>query len=430
MEPSFNLGNKFNYDKEVSLKIELDKTCYSKGELITGTLILTPKENSTITELTNPYAIFSFQEKQSYEFIEKFSEKDSDILSPKKKYIQEVNSLGSLPMNFTNFENAKMIPCLKIPFQITVPNNAYPSCIFERSSYIIHFLTCEFESLQVKRSKSIIIKNNCYFSKENKLLRIPMEHNKIIYKHKLALISCGYFVVKINLEKNICAYDENLPIIIDIDCLKLTAIKLKGVKIYICRSYRKNTQKNKNVIKEEKTDEIIRKTIPLREGEVSYHVEDTIKLPKSSNDLNPEEVYKILDKDKGKINEKFANIRLFPTCDGGLLSCQYYLKVIIETNTLFSTNEEIIIPIDFYSPSNISNNENNNIKNINNNTNIIKEEENNKINLNDEINLDSNLNINQQVFMNENKSSQEVKEGESENKTKNNFLDDFVICKK
>ena len=86
------------------------------------------------------------------------------------------------------------------------------------------------------------------------------------------------------------------------------------------------------------------------EGEKRYHIEDGIKLPISSNDSNPEEVYKILDKDKREDKLKFSNIKLYPSCIGGLLSCQYYIKILIETNTLFSTNEYTIIPIDFYSP--------------------------------------------------------------------------------
>lgn len=417
MKNRFNLSEKYNYEKEVSLSIELDKICYSKGELLTGTLILTPKENSTITELANPYTKFSFLEKQCYEFIDKFHEKDNDILKPTRKNIKEINPLGTLPMDFSNYANAKMVPCLKIPFKINVPNNAYPSCIFDEMSYVIHFLICEIESLQVKKSTMIIIKNNYYFSKENKLLKIPTEYNKIIHKHKLAVISCGFFVVKVTLPRNICPYNKNLPITIEIDCSKLTVIKIKGVKIYIFKNYRKNTQKNKNLMKEEKTEEIVSKTIPLTEGLIGYKVEDEIKLPLSSKDPNPEEVYKLLDKAKNQGNQNFDNIKLFPSCTGGLLSCQYYIKIIIETNTLFSTNEEIIIPIDFYSPFNNNDDMGGSSNYINNKENMIKEENKNE-NLKNEGDVDGNLNINQQVFMsgnNEIKSEQEIKQDENKN---------------
>ena len=407
MQNDFYLGDEFNYENDVSLSIELDKTCYSKGEKINGTLILSPEQNSTHTELVNPYAKFSFIEKQCYEFLETFYEKDRDIIKPTRKNIEEIKILGSYPMNFSKYEKSKMLPNLKIPFQIMIPINAYPSLMSDKNTYILHFLTCELESLKVKKSVPFIIKNNPYFTKENKLLKIPYETKQLIGKHKFAIISCGNFEVKINLEKNICPYNENLPITIDIDCSNLNSIKLKGVNIYIFRTFRKNSQKNKNLMKEEKTEEIVRKTLPLREGEITYHIEDGIKLPISSN-LNPEIVYQLLDKNKDQGMKKFQNIKLFPSCSGGLLSCNYFLKIIIETNTLFSTNEEMIIPVDFYSSSN--NNKEDNEKNSKIN-----------MNLNIEENNDGNLNINQQVFI------KETQTYENNIKSNNNNSEKFQI---
>lgn len=408
MQNDFYLGDEFNYENDVSLSIELDKTCYSKGEKINGTLILSPEQNSTHTELVNPYAKFSFIEKQCYEFLETFYEKDRDIIKPTRKNIEEIKILGSYPMNFSKYEKSNMLPNLKIPFQIIIPINAYPSLISDKNTYILHFLTCELESLKVKKSVPFIIKNNPYFTKENKLLKIPYETKQLIGKHKFAIISCGNFEVKINLEKNICPYNENLPITIDIDCSNLNNIKLKGVNIYIFRTFRKNSQKNKNLMKEEKTEEIVRKTLPLREGEITYHIEDGIKLPISSNNLNPEIVYQLLDKNKDQGIKKFQNIKLFPSCSGGLLSCNYFLKIIIETNTLFSTNEEMIIPVDFYSSSN--NNKEDNEKNSKIN-----------MNLNIEENNDGNLNINQQVFI------KETQTYENNIKSNNNNSEKFQI---
>ena len=408
MQNDFYLGDEFNYENDVSLSIELDKTCYSKGEKINGTLILSPEQNSTHTELVNPYAKFSFIEKQCYEFLETFYEKDRDIIKPTRKNIEEIKILGSYPMNFSKYEKSNMLPNLKIPFQIMIPINAYPSLISDKNTYILHFLTCEIESLKVKKSIPFIIKNNPYFTKENKLLKIPYETKQLIGKHKFAIISCGNFEVKINLEKNICPYNENLPITIDIDCSNLNNIKLKGVNIYIFRTFRKNSQKNKNLMKEEKTEEIVRKTLPLREGEITYHIEDGIKLPISSNNLNPEIVYQLLDKNKDQGMKKFQNIKLFPSCSGGLLSCNYFLKIIIETNTLFSTNEEMIIPVDFYSSSN--NNKEDNEKNSKIN-----------MNLNIEENNDGNLNINQQVFI------KETQTYENNIKSNNNNSEKFQI---
>ena len=429
MENDFSLGEKFNYVKDVSLYIELNKICYSPGEIIHGTIILTPKQNSEDKELLTPYAKISFIEKQNYEFLDTFHDKDRDILKPTKKSINEIISLGTYPMDFSQYLNASLNPNLKIPFQVKIPLNAYPSCLFEPKSYVTHFIVCEFESLKVKKSFNIIIKNNYHFTQENKLLKFPAVYKQIITKHKYALLSCGYFELKVTLEKNICPYNDNLPIIIDIDCTKLTMIKIKAVKIYIYRNYRKNLQINKKVIKEGKTEEIVRKTLPLNEGEKMYHVEDGIKLPLSSNDLNPEAVYRMLDNDKSISKLKSYSVKLFPSCEGGLLSCHYSIKILVETNTLFSTNEEMNIPIDFYSPFNLSDNRNDNYEPII----IKKEEKNEKINMNnnvqnneikDEDQLDCNLNINQQIFINENKSEQNK---ESNKKQKNNNSNEFHL---
>ena len=69
--------------------------------------------------------------------------------------------------------------------------------------------------------------------------------------------------------------------------------------------------------------------------------------------MNPKEVYTLLDNDKRNHNKKFKDIKLFPTCYGGLLSCEYFIKIIFEIDSWFSSNEQIEIPIDLYEPYNI-----------------------------------------------------------------------------
>ena len=395
-ESNLNLSIQSNPENDISLDIELNKTCFSKDEYIYGIIVLTPKINSFIKEFLNPYALISIQEKQNYEYLDSSYDQENDEIKPTKKSINEFKTLIKTQYNFSDYLNSSMIPCLKIQFRIKVPNNAYPSCLFDKNTFVIHYLTIEFESLKAKKSEIIIIKNSPYFTKENGLLKIPAIYKHILTKHKYVIFDCGYMEVKIALEKNICPYNENLPIEINIDCSKLDKIKVKGVKIYIYRSYKKNNPNNKKIIYEKKIEEIVRKTLPLREGEKTYHIEDGIKLPLSSNDLNPEEVYKILDKDKREPNLKFNNIKLYPSCNGGLLSCLYYITIVIETNTLFSTNEEIIIPIDFYSPF-IPYEKEGNIK-INISKSFNKKLDNKIILKKKEDNLEENININQLIF--------------------------------
>ena len=416
-ESNLNLSIQSNPENDISLDIELNKTCFSKDEYIYGIIVLTPKINSFIKEFLNPYALISIQEKQNYEYLDSSYDQENDEIKPTKKSITEFKTLIKNQYNFSDYLNSSMIPCLKIQFRIKVPNNAYPSCLFDKNTFVIHYLTIEFESLKAKKSEIIIIKNSPYFTKENGLLKIPAVYKHILTKHKYVIFDCGYMEVKITLEKNICPYNENLPIEINIDCSKLDKIKVKGVKIYIYRSFKKNNPNNKKIIYEKKIEEIVRKTLPLREGEKTYHIEDGIKLPLSSNDLNPEEVYKILDKDKRESNLKFNNIKLYPSCNGGLLSCLYYITIVIETNTLFSTNEEIIIPIDFYSPF-IPYEKEGNIK-INISKSFNKKLDNKIILKKKEDNLEENININQLIFSGNFGKKKEGKKSIEINKNKN-----------
>ena len=416
-ESNLNLSIQSNPENDISLDIELNKTCFSKDEYIYGIIVLTPKINSFIKEFLNPYALISIQEKHNYEYLDSSYDQEKDEIKPTKKSINEFKTLIKTQYNFSNYLNSSMIPCLKIQFRIKVPNNAYPSCLFDKNTFVIHYLTIEFESLKAKKSEIIIIKNSPYFTKENGLLKIPAVYKHILTKHKYVIFDCGYMEVKITLEKNICPYNENLPIEINIDCSKLDKIKVKGVKIYIYRSYKKNNPNNKKIIYEKKIEEIVRKTLPLREGEKTYHIEDGIKLPLSSNDLNPEEVYKILDKDKREPNLKFNNIKLYPSCNGGLLSCLYYITIVIETNTLFSTNEEIIIPIDFYSPF-IPYEKEGNIK-INISKSFNKKLDNKIILKKKEDNFEENFNINQLIFSEDFGKKKEGKKSIEINKNKN-----------
>jgi hypothetical protein len=90
---------------------------------------------------------------------------------------------------------------------------------------------------------------------------------------------------------------------------------------------------------------LLEKYLPLSEKKKKYHIEDIIQLPKN---VNPNAIYKKLDMDQRAYSEKFKNVTLYPACYEGLISCEYYLKMLMETDTLFSTNEFVTLQIDLY----------------------------------------------------------------------------------
>ena len=346
----FETDKKYNFEKNISMTLKLEKTCYSIGEIIEGEIILSPKSGKTINpQLINPCAMIMLDEKHHYTYLH------SRYVNNKAEYenrtAEENKTIYSSLIDLSNFNGANMLIGVNIRFQIKVPEIAYPSCFFDSDTYVKHFLTCDFPTIEAKKTAPIIIKNsNIFFSVYNGLLKTPAIYYKEATKYKYAFFKYGSLNYTITLPKNIYAYDENINVIIDIDCSKLE-IDVNNIGIYIYRKHKKNEQKDHKKIKSQREVEIIRKNIPIIEEEKIFHIEEVIKLPNSPVELNPKEVYKILDKDNRKYSEKF-NVKLFPSCYGGLLSCEYYMKVIIEMNSWFSSNEQIIIPLDFYEPFN------------------------------------------------------------------------------
>ena len=84
----------------------------------------------------------------------------------------------------------------------------------------------------------------------------------------------------------------------------------------------------------------------IKKKEEEY-IEDVIAI---DIDKNPKNIYKKLDVDNRKVSEKYSGIYLYPTCFGGLLSVEYFIKMEIEMDTMWSTTEDFNIPIDFFEP--------------------------------------------------------------------------------
>ena len=326
-------NKKYNNEKNFTITIELNKTCYFKGEYIKGNLILKPKDIIKKSLLLCPIiANATLEEIQNYKFYEVSNES-----------ITEKEILFKYPMNIPIFNSKNIIEGMKIPFEFQIPLDSYPSCIFDVNSYVRHILIFDFSSIEAKKSIVIIIKNSQYFSAFNDLFKSPKVVSMKTTKHKYAIFNMGYISANVKLEKNVFGYDEVIPLQIEIDCPDLK-IKIENVDIFIYLTISKNNKGDhkKNQVKSEKI--IFSKIISLKKKMKKYHIEDIIELPKG----NPHDVYKKLDNDMRKYSQKFKDVYLYPSCYEGLISCEYYIKVTFETDTLFSTNESLIIPIDFY----------------------------------------------------------------------------------
>ena len=255
--------------------------------------------------------------------------------------------LFKYPVNIPQFTANNILYGVTVPFEFQISQNAYPSCIFGIDTYIRHILIFDFPTIETKKSTVIIIKNSQHFSELNGLYKAPAEVTLKTYKHKYAIFYMGEFICTLKLLKNAFGYNENIPFIIDIDCSKL---KIRIQKIYICLmlAVNKNSKTNHKQSLSKIEKKITSKTFSLLKKDKKYHLEEVIKLPKG----NPYEIYKKLDKDNSCYGKKFKDILLFPSCYNGLLTCEYYFKILLETDTLFSTDELLIMPIDFYAKEN------------------------------------------------------------------------------
>ena len=90
-----------------------------------------------------------------------------------------------------------------------------------------------------------------------------------------------------------------------------------------------------------------KKHLNFDKNQGKLHIEDVIAI---DIDKNPKNIYKKLDVDNRKVSEKYSGIYLYPTCFGGLLSVEYFIKMEIEMDTMWSTTEDFSIPIDFFEP--------------------------------------------------------------------------------
>ena len=180
----FESDKNYNYEKNISMSFDLDKTCYSKGEIIRGNIILLPKEGIIQTRLINPYIIITLKEKQSYSYLESYYDYIRKTYLYMDKIEEENKTLLSTSLNLSNYDGANILTGIHIPIEIKVPDVANPSCFFDTKEFIKHFLTCDFPAIEAKKTNLIIIKNDIYFSKNNGLLKAPLLYKKNATKYK------------------------------------------------------------------------------------------------------------------------------------------------------------------------------------------------------------------------------------------------------
>ena len=368
---------KYNISGDVRIQIKLNKVCYLPGETIQGSIILTPKFNLIEEVLTNPKLHLKITQYQYYSYTV-----GSDTEQEKEELI-----LVSMKLNFDDFLNNTTSNKINIPVNIILPKHAYPSIFFNKDNYVKHYFSVEYSHFKVKRTIMFIVKNNLNFNTKNNSLKAPMEVRKKYNKSKL-FFSKGSCVLKIKMPKNYFLYNEKIEYNINLNCKELK-IGIQKFRVTLYRVEKNNLPKERFKSRRKNTVNIYYKDYNINKKQDIYNITDFLafsnKKHAKSNSPCPYDIYKVFEAHGlFEVNEQNFNF-LYPSCVGGLLSIDYFLKFKIYFDSAWTYDESINIPIDFFSI--IEDKKNNSINNntkisINNNTNnSINNNTNNSINI-------------------------------------------------
>ena len=342
-----NSNPEIKTNKYIKFVVQLNKVCHLPGENIEGALYLEGNPGLKETQLMNPKALFIITEKHKY----KYKKNTGDGYVTKN---EEINRIIYQKYHlFNNFVGANLLTKVKIPFSIKLPLNSYPSLSFNDGGYVKHNFSVEFELLKIKRTLNIVVKNNPNFTTKNKLLRNPCKYFEKKSKSKF-LANKGNFSIYINFPKNVFYYDEPIPYEIKIDCKELKLI-INHIEIILIRQRRKNYSSNLKEIRKVEKEELIAYSIKLNKNNKEHIIQNTMNFPhtlKSDKYVYPPTVYKAIEK-KGPYRENITDFQnlfyLYPSCRGGLLSIDYFIKVKLFFETSLTFDESFYIPIDFCS---------------------------------------------------------------------------------
>ena len=341
----FETDTEYNFENSIGMRIELGKTCFSPGEYVKGGIILEPKIGNTLQYLQNPNAYLSITEDCLYLYREREYAINSKTRYYETKSAKEKYFRLNMPLDLSYYHNSNLNKQLKLPFSFQIPLNIYPSCYFDRNTYIKHILTVDFPSINAKKSLIIVIKNPPYFNNYNHLYQSPAIIYKEMTKSKL-FFSQGSFIANFKLPKNAFSYEEEIPFEIDIDKTQLS-MGIDYIKVTLMRDSHKNLENEHSQSFRKETSEVACKKIKIDTDNIKINIKDKIEIDVNKN---PKNIYYKLDNDNNKGSQKFSGISLYPTCFGGLLSVEYFIKMEIMMDSILSTKEEFIIPIDLFEP--------------------------------------------------------------------------------
>ena len=154
----FEADKQYNFETSVSMILELNKTCFTPGEYINGTITLRPKEGDSPPFLQDPRATLYLTEYAYYTYMENEIDPRTNQSTFVSKVAEENIPLLSIPLDFSQFRDTNISSCPKLPFTCQIPLVIYPSCLFGAKTFVKHIYVWIFLALDQKKLALLLLK--------------------------------------------------------------------------------------------------------------------------------------------------------------------------------------------------------------------------------------------------------------------------------
>ena len=356
---------KYNKRGDVDLQLSLNKVCFFPGETINGKIIITPKFG-LFQECKNYSLLNIIITQRSYYTYRRGSDLESE---------EETLTLIDQKYQFSDFIESQDENTMTVSINYILPKYTRPSIFINSTDYVKHILTIEYPHFKVKRSVLFIVRSDYNFLSRTTTLLAPYTNQKTFYKKKF-FMKKGFFQMNINMPSNYFLYNDKVRYNIHLD-LRTLAINPDKIKVKFLRKKKFNYSHDISKKNFESKEDLFYKIYNLDKKLKVFDINDHIAFsdyPKLNKDdcISPLEIYQKMEiHGLYEINDQSIK-NLYPSCSEGLIEIEYLLKFKVYFDSIFTSNEEVLLPINFCDiiGNNIPNEFNN--QNMNNYININK----------------------------------------------------------
>ena len=330
----------------LDMNIKLKEYILFPGTKIEGTIELIPKIEIKIKN--EQKILFKLTQFQKYEFCKKSFTGETEELS-------DNNDNLIIDKGITKyFSNDILNKKTKIDFSLNLPadekKDFYPTFEFRKKDiniFIRHLLTIELPDIEKKNSTGIII---CELP-EKQNINILEDSNifvdESIKKNIFSKSNNGKFSFRISIKKLSFSFDEEIPIILDIDSSELIDLHIKSIEFILQKNiYVKGILDHKLFNKMEERIKMFSKKYEgaeVNKKHLTFY--EKVKLDKSEwPEFNEGTLERYIKFDENFIERDDQRKMLSPSINTDLFACEHKIKINIHFNG-YDINKYFVIDL-------------------------------------------------------------------------------------